>query len=1099
MPGAGWLRGYRRSISGEKLSYHSPYPDAATALLVRATDGGMRIEWESEPVPVDAAGPSTFLWMCGLATQKGAHAFHLSVGGRPVLCFRTGKDASERCWEIEGEDGARLRFLTTMVDQFDELFGFMWLVLPPSMIEPGKPVVIGVTGEKGESQDWYMVFEYDLQPWVRASGEEALVREGGRLLQLLRVEVSHLGPPRGVSLSSESSRGRIRSELTTGYNIFHLPIEPAGAETELEVTISIEGEGDRVERARVRPVEKREIYLLPHSHLDIGYSDPQPVVERKHWGYFEQALELSERSAGNPPGARFKWNVENLWAVETFLRQAPPEIKESFFRAARDGRIGLQALLANELTGICHPEEILKLTEFARRLAGECGVRITSAMITDIPSYTWNLVPALAQGGVRYLSSGPNYMPRLPDGGDRIGYALKTWGDRPFYWISPSGTERVLLWMTGRGYSWFHGLNTGKIGSAAERSILDYMRELADAGYPYAMVQVRYTIGGDNGPPDPELADFVKSWNERFESPRMAIATSQELFEEFEARYGDRLPEVRGDFTPYWEDGVASSARETAVSRRSAERLLQAQALWSILRADDYPAEEFYEAWRHLLLFDEHTWGAADSVSDPDGENARAQWAWKEALAAEGARRADRLLRSSLDDSLAGRAAAPGRDGSRAIEVFNTRAWRRTEVVLVPRDLCDTGDLVLDDAGAPVPSQRLSTGDLAILASGVPGLGMMRYRVQRGSAFQGDLGVLSVEPSYLENDRIRATLDPETGAVSSLVLKGRPDIECADQAAGNGLNAYLHLLGHGPERARGARRARARVKESGPLVASLRVEAEAPGCRSLAIEYTLHAGADRLLIVNEIDKERVREKESVHFAFPFRIPGGVFRLDLGWVFIRPEEDQIPGACRDFFCLHNTADLSGDRAGITFVALDVPLVEIGRITDESPVAGGTRAWRRAIEPTQTVFSYAMNNYWHTNYKADQEGRADLRYAVRPHRVDGCLGAKKTGMELSQPLVVRRAGGGQVSAEPLLEIEGETVVLTSIAPLEDGAGWLVRLHNVSESPGAARLGGMIGRECAVYRSDLDEARYEPIDGSFAIPPWGIATLRAERRAR
>jgi len=120
-------------------------------------------------------------------------------------------------------------------------------------------------------------------------------------------------------------------------------------------------------------------------------------------------------------------------------------------------------------------------------------------------------------------------------------------------------------------------------------------------------------------------------------------------------------------------------------------------------------------------------------------------------------------------------------------------------------------------------------------------------------------------------------------------------------------------------------------------------------------------------------------------------------------------------------------------------------------------------------------------------------------VRPHRVDGCLGAKKTGMELSQPLVVRRAGGGQVSAEPLLEIEGETVVLTSIAPLEDGAGWLVRLHNVSESPGAARLGGMIGRECAVYRSDLDEARYEPIDGSFAIPPWGIATLRAERRAR
>ena len=93
-------------------------------------------------------------------------------------------------------------------------------------------------------------------------------------------------------------------------------------------------------------------------------------------------------------------------------------------------------------------------------------VTADSAMITDIPSYTWSVVPALAQSGVRYFSSGPNYMPNLTDGGDRIGGALKAWGDKPFYWISPSGKEKILFWMAGRGYSWFHGLNMGELSLA---------------------------------------------------------------------------------------------------------------------------------------------------------------------------------------------------------------------------------------------------------------------------------------------------------------------------------------------------------------------------------------------------------------------------------------------------------------------------------------------------------------------------------------------------------------------------------------------------------------------------------------------------------
>ena len=96
------------------------------------------------------------------------------------------------------------------------------------------------------------------------------------------------------------------------------------------------------------------------------------------------------------------------------------------------------------------------------------------------------------------------------------------------------------------------------------------------------------------------------------------IATTAEMFRDFAKRYGDKLPTVKGDFTPYWEDGAGSSARETALNRGSAERLVQAETLFALLQPSAYPAARFQQAWRNVILYDEHTWGAYNSISQPD-------------------------------------------------------------------------------------------------------------------------------------------------------------------------------------------------------------------------------------------------------------------------------------------------------------------------------------------------------------------------------------------------------------------------------------------------------------------------------------------------
>ena len=1088
--GPDWLRGYGRKLSGADLTYHSPYPDISSALISRASDGSMAVEWETEPVPADwAGGPATFVWLAGHATGKGGHRFDLTVDGRTALSFRTSADPSRRDWREAGASGIALSFQTIMVDQFDELFGFMWLEVPAALIRPGRPVKVRVTGEAAGSNDWFMVFRDDLRRDVWARGEQALVRkEGGRLFQIVRVEVSHLAPPAGALISCRGETARL--ELKLGYNALEFLIPAVEREGRVAIEVAFDDGSVRRGELAVKPVIPREIWLLPHSHVDIGYSDLQPVVEKNHWRYYREAIGLAEKTAGYPEGARFKWNTEQAWAVETYFRQAPDDEKAAFLEAVRRGWIGLQATLAGVLTGLCHPEELFHLTRFARDLGPLAGRPVDSVMVTDIPSQSWSLVPALALAGIKYVSSGPNYMPSLFDGGDRVGWALKTWGDRPFYWLSPSGQERVLFWMAGRGYSWFHGLNMGSLAKAPAYRIFEYMEELEAKGYPYGMVQVRYTVGGDNGPPDPELPDCVRRWNEKYASPRIIIATASEMFAEFERRYGGSIPEVRGDFTGYWEDGAASTARETAAARVAAGRLVQAEALWSIRGRGGFPGGRDDEAWRQVVLFSEHTWGASDSVSDPDGDGPRAQWEYKKAFADEAERLSGRLLGEAAD----GPDRSPGVEDAFAFDVVNTCSWDRTDLVVLPAGLSGGGELVRDASGVIVPSQRLGDGRLAFLATGVPGFGAKRYVVGQGGGGSG--GSARCGSDEIHSYKIRAAVEPATGAVGSLRWKEGQGRELVDGREWPGLAHYLYVPGLDPRTARTVSGVRIRPGETGPLVASLIVESEAPGARSLCREYRVVDGLARLEIAVTVDKEKVRDKESVHLAFPFAVPNGTVRVDAGWGFVRPGADQIPGACRDFFCARDSVDISDRDWGLTWTSLDAPLVEIGGLTDETPRRGERRAWLEELTPSANVFSYAMNNYWHTNYKADQAGKVVLRYVVAPHRGADTAAVKRLGLEAAAPLIPIRADVGAPSPLFPLAVANPEVVATRLRPSADGRSWLLRLFNASSRPQKLVLRGEALDRGRVFAGDVDGNPGPRLSAPVDMPAFGILTLVIKR---
>ena len=162
-------------------------------------------------------------------------------------------------------------------------------------------------------------------------------------------------------------------------------------------------------------------------------------------------------------------------------------------------------------------------------------------------------------------------------------------------------------------------------------------------------------------------------------TPSSSSARPEDFFRYIEQNFAAKIPVLRGDFGAWWEDGAASTAHETALCRRAEERAVTAEMLHSLaalLGRGPYPKWNFDELWRNILLYDEHTWGAAGSISAPTAEQTVKQWEVKGSFA----RQADAASRQLLQDGMVKLAAlAPAAD----LVVFNPLAWSCTNVVIV--------------------------------------------------------------------------------------------------------------------------------------------------------------------------------------------------------------------------------------------------------------------------------------------------------------------------------------------------------------------------------------------------------------------------------
>jgi alpha-mannosidase len=1071
-----YLNGYRKSIEGETIAYRSSHPDAETALLVRARKDAHSIRWETDTIPDAFLGDQyRLIWLAGLEKDgfqnpHEVHKFDFIVNGTKWLTFRNLKDTTAKKWKVRAPNGAELSFESTTVDRVGDLFGYMLLTIPKRLVSPGKPLTIQVVGEDAESGDWFMTFQYSFSFQPRVRLEPGILRSKTGESQMIRLSLDNLRRGRAIQIFVKD-RQITSTVLSVGANVFYIPITVVKEPKEIPIFFTVNDVRISRRLVPVRPVRSRDIYLLSYSHNDIGYTDLQPNIEKKQMKNLEIALDLIQKTKDYPLDARFKWNMEVLWALDSYLKQASESKRQDVIDAVRDGSLGLNALYANFLTGLAGATEMSHFTEFAKNFTSTYSLPITTALVSDVPGFSWGIVPTLAQSGVKYFSISPN-----PS--DRIGYTLETWGDRPFYWKSQSGKEKILTWVARESYASFHEGDLSKLG---DEKIFKLIRKLDDLDYPYDIVQLPYTIGGDNGPPDPNLSEFVRRWNERYSAPRLIIATHEQLFTEFERRYGSTLPTFGGDFTPYWEDGAASSASETALNRQAADRLIQAEAVWAMRSLGGFPSNEFSSAWRNVILYDEHTWGAYNSISAPDSSFVKEQWENKRRFATD----ADSLSKALLIETIPGELVL--KKGEIGIDVYNTNSWERTDVVSLTAEQSAVGDFVVDAAGNSIPSQRLSTGELVVLIKEIPPMCSRRLIVRKGPAHS--VGTASISGNTIENSLLSISVNPNTGVISSLEWK-RNGLQLANTREGSGLNEYIYVPGTDPKDAKRVTNVKLIVKEKGRLVSSLLVEADAPGCRKFSYEVRVVDGVNRVDIIDRLDKEAIRTKEGVHFAFPFSVPEGQLRYDVAHGIVRPEEDQLPGACKNFFSVQSWVDVSNDQRGITWATPDAPLIEIGSITAE-------RRWLKETDNAQNLYSYVMNNYWHTNYKADQEGMITFRYSLQPHGELLIEDVVRFGMGQRQPLIALAASGAAKTDDALFEMESFSIVSISTKPIGAGGSWLLCLYNPTSLNHSATLLWNRGIPVSIHASDAFGKTGESLEGGIHVPAYGTVFVRVNRK--
>ena len=824
-----------------------------------------------------------------------------------------------------------------------------------------------------------------------------------------------------------------------------------------------------------------KIYLIHHSHTDIGYTERQEKMKVNHRDYILQALDiLDDLHAGKMIGYEgFTWQCENHWQVENFYAHAKTEDIERFEMYVRSGGIGLSGHYLN-MTELIDEDTLLSRTMKAKTYGDTVGVPVTSGMSADINGYAWGYPDILSRCDVHNLFSAVH---------SHHGLAPLGKNQQPFYWEGPQG-GKVLVWLGEHyhlgndfhlcpqgganyliqddirsEYAAGHRTSTSEETKAQELKIAEtrirrYAESLEKDGYPYEFFPVMVSgVISDNAPPNAEIARRVNDLNDIFDGEIIIKMCSLDTFFDAVRSADHQVPTYRGDWPDWWADGVGSTPNTLKLYRDAQRKLSLAKKLDPEGELGDPDLLE--RASENIMLYAEHTWGYSSSVSEPWDSMVAGLEKRKDAYAIN----ADIEASTNLDQTLVALGEVPiSPKRNQRYTVINPHKvpyygivklyiehWEYLDGIKLRKDA--TLLAINEESGEMLPCQGRSLArayEVDVVIALHPGESktiklkqdLTNTRTIPRAITTGAEGVADVvlpgpyleTPMLVETDFFKVTFSQEKGIAEILDKRSGRVItsDTVSEGAFSGIYEFTPSREPVPTEVRRAmgrnrsamstERSVAKLKdisieESGPVSVTAKLTYELTGTRFYIVFLKVHKLMSVIEVKVCLHKDSVWEPENLYVSLPFKgdTPVATY-IDKTGCVVRPGMDQLPGTGQDYYLLQNGVFNIGENVDVLIATKDAPLVAFGeRLAKPIELYDG-KISQRNNEP---AYSWVMNNFWETNFKADLGGFYEFRYTV----VADTFESPEFALEYAK--VMNEGVVGFAISEPEVTEEPETV--------------------------------------------------------------------------
>jgi alpha-mannosidase len=840
----------------------------------------------------------------------------------------------------------------------------------------------------------------------------------------------------------------------------------------------------RTLRPLCTPLKQRNIQCVGHAHLDMAWlwpiADTWDAAERTFKSVLNLQEDFPELTYTHSSPALFEWLEHNRPELFTQIQQ---KVKEGSWSI--DAGLWIEPEF-NVISG----EAIARHILYGQRYCQEkFGTLSKIAWLPDSFGFCWQLPQLLTQGGIETFAT------------------LKlSWNDTTqfphqlFWWQSPDGSRILSLMLPPIG-SDIDPIKMSTHANSWEKS----------TGIPESLWLPG--LGDHGGGPTRDMLEKVERWKKSPFFPALGFTTPNQ--------YIDSLSHLKREL-PVWKDELylelhrgcyTTHADQKQQNRRCEDLLYQAEVFATIAQITanlTYPKDQLEIAWKKLLFNQFHDILPGTSIPEVFVD-ANRDWDQVKAIGSK-----------VLDDSLGAIAstiphATPPHPQAKPILIFNSLSWQRSAVITVP--LAQPTDhqnwIVYGPNQQIIPYQITTTKSaettqhqVLFLASTLPAVGYQCFWIRHDDA---PASIHDITDYSLENEFLRACIDPATGQITSLIEKSTQTETFS--APGNQLQAFRDQGEYWDAWNIAADYAKHPLPtptlqsikwiETGPIRQRLRTTHQL-NKSTLTQDYILDAGTPFLKVENHIDWQETQVLLKVNFPLTISASIATYEIPFGAITRATNPQTEAEKAKWEVPALRWADLSDPESDLESNPTGNPQFGISLLTDckhgfdassnhlrltllKSPIWPDPNADKGLHNFTYAIYPHTSS--WQTAHTV-QHARA-LNIAPTIHR------PKTTSQEKQPPA----AETSHSNSRSFLEIHNPNIILSALKPTEDSPEeFILRCYEAHgkatdlKSENSLGLSGLSnGQADRINLLEISIDQPQPIH----INSWQISTYRLHKK--